>query len=86
MPLCSAAIAVRLQTMMASHGEDTGATKSEEQGERKTTAVSFGFTKTVSKFKPAADTGTKREEKDYLTGIDRNELQRYASYANANAY
>lgn len=62
---------------MASHGEDTGASKSEEQGEKKTTAVSFGFTKTLSKFKPAAgDAGVKKEEKDYLTGIDRNELQR----------
>ncbi|XP_014899725.1 G-patch domain and KOW motifs-containing protein [Poecilia latipinna] len=68
-----------LQTKMASHGEDTVASKaaiSDEQAERKTTAVSFGFTKTVNKFKPA--TGgppTARVEKDYLTGIDRNELQ-----------
>ncbi|PWA31876.1 hypothetical protein CCH79_00006473, partial [Gambusia affinis] len=62
-----------LQTKMASHGEDTIASKaviSDEQTERKTAAVSFGFTKTAHKFKPTA-----KIEKDYLTGIDRNELQ-----------
>lgn len=72
---------VPLQTKMASHGEDTVASKaaiSDEQAERKTAAVSFGFTKTVNKFKPTA-----RVEKDFLTGIDRNELQRCARCANA---
>ncbi len=72
---------------MASHGEDTGAAESvvsEEQGEKKTTAVSFGFTKTVNKFIPSTgDALIKKDDKDYLTGIDRNELQRWASYANA---
>ncbi|XP_008412579.1 G patch domain and KOW motifs-containing protein-like [Poecilia reticulata] len=68
-----------LQTKMASHREDTVASKaaiSDEQAERKTAVVSFGFTKTVNKFKPA--TGgppTASVVKDYLTGIDRNELQ-----------
>lgn len=65
---------------MASHGEDTGAFKSVapgDHGERKNTAVSFGFTKTVSKFKPSTgDAAAKKDDKDYLTGIDRKELQR----------
>ncbi|XP_029361715.1 G-patch domain and KOW motifs-containing protein [Echeneis naucrates] len=53
-----------------------GATKSEEQGEKKASAVSFGFTKTVSKFKPSVgEVGERKDDKDYLTGIDRNELQ-----------
>ncbi|XP_072222480.1 G-patch domain and KOW motifs-containing protein isoform X1 [Leuresthes tenuis] len=64
---------------MASHGDETSAPKSvasEDQGERKAAAVSFGFTKTVNKFKPStANASTKKEDKDYLTGIDRNELQ-----------
>ncbi|XP_044066884.1 G-patch domain and KOW motifs-containing protein [Siniperca chuatsi] len=64
---------------MASHGEDTGTSKSVasgDQGEKKTPAVSFGFTKTVSKFKPSTgDALTKKEDRDYLTGIDGNELQ-----------
>lgn len=69
---------------MASYGEeDKGASKSfasEEQGERKAAAVSFGFTKTVSKFKPSTvEAVSKKDERDYLTGIDRNELQRYAN-------
>ncbi|XP_062283268.1 G-patch domain and KOW motifs-containing protein [Scomber scombrus] len=64
---------------MASHGEeDTSTSKSfvsQDQGEKKA-AVSFGFTKTVSKFKPSAvDAEIKKDYKDYLTGIDRNELQ-----------
>ncbi|CAJ1084664.1 G-patch domain and KOW motifs-containing protein [Xyrichtys novacula] len=47
-----------------------------EQGERKNPAVSFGFTKTVNKFKPSTvDAAIKNDERDYLTGIDRNELQ-----------
>lgn len=65
---------------MASYGKDTGPSKcatSEDQGERKPTTVSFGFTKTVSKFKPATgDSVTNKNDKDYLTGIDGNELQR----------
>ncbi|KAM9855369.1 G-patch domain and KOW motifs-containing protein [Aulostomus maculatus] len=64
---------------MASYGEDAGSLKSsasEDQGERKTPAVSFGFTKTVSKFKPTTgDAATRKDDKDYLTGINRNELQ-----------
>ncbi|XP_069560388.1 G-patch domain and KOW motifs-containing protein [Brachyistius frenatus] len=61
---------------MASFGEDTTASKSEDQGEKKTAAVSFGFTKTVSKFKPSTvDAPAKKEERDYLTGIDGKELQ-----------
>ncbi|XP_076597319.1 G-patch domain and KOW motifs-containing protein [Chaetodon auriga] len=64
---------------MASHGDDTGAAQSlasADQGERKNAAVSFGFTKTVSKFKPSTgDALTKKDDRDYLTGIDRNELQ-----------
>ncbi|XP_034551714.1 G-patch domain and KOW motifs-containing protein [Notolabrus celidotus] len=64
---------------MASLAEDTGASTpgaSGDQGEKKAAAVSFGFTKTVSKFKPSAgETGLKSDERDYLIGIDRNELQ-----------
>ncbi|XP_051280964.1 G-patch domain and KOW motifs-containing protein [Dicentrarchus labrax] len=60
---------------MASHGDDTGVS-SGDQAERKPPAVSFAFTKTVNKFKPTTgDALTKKEDKDYLTGIDRNELQ-----------
>lgn len=65
------------QTKMASHGEDTGASQSEDQGEKRNPAVSFGFTKTVSKFKSSnGDALLKKDDRDYLTGIDRNELQR----------
>ncbi|KAK2851745.1 hypothetical protein Q5P01_008021 [Channa striata] len=64
---------------MASYGQDAGSPGSaalEDQGERKATAVSFGFTKTINKFKPSAgDAVLNKDEKDYLTGIDRNELQ-----------
>ncbi|XP_038165268.1 G-patch domain and KOW motifs-containing protein [Cyprinodon tularosa] len=64
---------------MASNDEDATASKSafaDSQGERKSAAVSFGFTRTVNKFKPVAGgTPTTKVEKDYLTGIDRNELQ-----------
>ncbi|XP_029011686.1 G-patch domain and KOW motifs-containing protein [Betta splendens] len=62
---------------MASH-EDAGFSKSatsEDQGERKP-PVSFGFTKTVSKFKPSSnDSAANKDDKDYLTGIHGNELQ-----------
>ncbi|XP_070695664.1 G-patch domain and KOW motifs-containing protein [Pempheris klunzingeri] len=64
---------------MASHGEDTGtseSTASADQGERKNVAVSFGFTKTINKFKPSTGDATiKKDERDYLTGIDGKELQ-----------
>ncbi|KAL6119336.1 gpkow [Pungitius sinensis] len=63
--------------MMASLGEDAGSPKSAPPGdeeERKPTAVSFGFTKTVNKFKPS--TGDfRKDDRDYLTGIDGRELQ-----------
>ncbi|XP_020785337.2 G-patch domain and KOW motifs-containing protein [Boleophthalmus pectinirostris] len=49
---------------------------SEDQDEKKPHTVSFGFSKILSKFKPStADSATKKEERDYLTGIDQNELQ-----------
>ncbi|XP_026188549.1 G-patch domain and KOW motifs-containing protein [Mastacembelus armatus] len=63
---------------MAWHGEDTGVSEratSEGHGEGKTTTVSFGFTKTVNKFKPSNDALTKKDDRDFLTGIDGNELQ-----------
>ncbi|KAM9752085.1 G-patch domain and KOW motifs-containing protein [Menidia menidia] len=63
---------------MASYGDETSDPKSaisEDTGERKT-AVSFGFSKTVNKFKPSTvNAPAKKDDKDYLTGIDRNELQ-----------
>uniref|UniRef100_A0A8C6SXZ5 G-patch domain and KOW motifs-containing protein n=1 Tax=Neogobius melanostomus TaxID=47308 RepID=A0A8C6SXZ5_9GOBI len=54
-----------------------GTDGSEEREEKKTHTVSFGFTKTVNKFKPTTtdSAAKKKEERDYLTGIDRNELQ-----------
>lgn len=62
---------------MASRGDRTESVAMEEQGEKKTAAVSFGFTKVVSKFKPVSGgTATKSDDKDYLTGIDRKELLR----------
>ncbi|XP_054464930.1 G-patch domain and KOW motifs-containing protein [Anoplopoma fimbria] len=64
---------------MASLGGDAGSPKSAPSGdqeERKPAAVSFGFTKTVNKFKPSTgDGGFNKEDKDYLTGIDGKELQ-----------
>uniref|UniRef100_A0A3Q2WNA4 G-patch domain and KOW motifs-containing protein n=2 Tax=Haplochromis burtoni TaxID=8153 RepID=A0A3Q2WNA4_HAPBU len=69
------------QTTMASHGADAGSSKpiasaEEQQGERKPAAVSFGFTKTASKFKPlTSDAQAKKDDRDYLTGIHGNELQ-----------
>ncbi|XP_068605940.1 G-patch domain and KOW motifs-containing protein [Brachionichthys hirsutus] len=63
---------------MASHGENVAvfnAIASGDQGERKNPTVSFGFTKTVSRFKAAGDALIKNAEREYLTGIDRNELQ-----------
>lgn len=64
---------------MASHEEDAGSPMSVaslDQVERKPSAVSFGFTKTVSKFKPSTDAATKKDDRDYLTGVDGKELQR----------
>ncbi|KAG7519162.1 G-patch domain and KOW motifs-containing [Solea senegalensis] len=58
---------------MASHGDDS--TPSEQQEEKKP-AVSFGFTKTLSRFKPSTlDADRKKDDRDFLTGIDRKELQ-----------
>lgn len=49
----------------------------DDQGEPKKAPVSFVFTKTHSKFIPVAvDAATKKDDKDYLIGIDRKELQR----------
>lgn len=65
---------------MASNGDDTLPTApfaSEDQEQKKTPAVSFGFTKALSKFKPlAGDIVAKKEDKDFLTGINGNGLQR----------
>ncbi|TNN73248.1 G patch domain and KOW motifs-containing protein [Liparis tanakae] len=63
---------------MASHGEEADSpmsVPSGDQEERKPAAVSFGFTKTVSKFKPATGDVIKKDDKDYLIGIDGKELQ-----------
>lgn len=65
---------------MASHTENIDA----EPEDKKAAAVSFSFTKTVNKFKPTTgDALNKNEDKDYLTGIDGKELQRWAWDANA---
>lgn len=73
---------------MASLGEDASAASSNGNGEgaeRKNTAVSFGFTKTVSKFKSSASGAiVNSEEKDYLTGIDGNEPRRYVRMLTAS--
>ncbi|XP_056896642.1 G-patch domain and KOW motifs-containing protein [Takifugu flavidus] len=59
---------------MASNGESVLAI--EDQEERKPAAVSFGFTKTISKFKSSgADVSSNKDEKEYLTGIDKRLLQ-----------
>ncbi|XP_056130592.1 G-patch domain and KOW motifs-containing protein [Lampris incognitus] len=63
---------------MASCGGDgaSNTVTSEDQVERKTGAVSFGFTKTVNKFKSHSDAASKeQDDRDYLTGIDGKELQ-----------
>lgn len=73
-------LAFDTETTMASLGQDASAVSSNgnvDGGERKNAAVSFGFTKTVSKFKSSASGAiVNTEEKDYLTGIDGNEPQR----------
>ncbi|XP_029912662.1 G-patch domain and KOW motifs-containing protein [Myripristis murdjan] len=64
---------------MASYEEDGPVAKSgaaEEQGDRKPAAISFGFTKTINKFKSSsASVASKEDERDYLTGIDERKLQ-----------
>uniref|UniRef100_A0A3Q3JPA4 G-patch domain and KOW motifs-containing protein n=1 Tax=Monopterus albus TaxID=43700 RepID=A0A3Q3JPA4_MONAL len=66
-------------TIMAWQGEERVTSKSavtENQGERKAAIVSFGFTKTFSRFKPSTgEAVTKKDDRDYLTVIDK-ELQR----------
>lgn len=60
---------------MASDGEDVLAIENQE--ERKPSAVSFGFTKTISKFKhSSADASSNKDEKEYLTRVDKHLLQR----------
>ncbi|KAJ8016792.1 hypothetical protein DPEC_G00011040 [Dallia pectoralis] len=44
------------------------------QGERKASGISFGFSKTVNKFKSTRDEDLNADERDYLTGIDGKEL------------
>ncbi|XP_064813308.1 G-patch domain and KOW motifs-containing protein-like isoform X1 [Oncorhynchus masou masou] len=46
----------------------------QQQGERKSGAISFGFSKTVSKLKSSRDEAIKADERDYLTGVDGKEL------------
>ncbi|XP_076022202.1 G-patch domain and KOW motifs-containing protein [Genypterus blacodes] len=63
---------------MASYGEKSVPRfgSNDDEGEPKKAPVSFGFTKTLSKFNPVVvEAAVKKEEKDYLTGIDRKELQ-----------
>uniref|UniRef100_A0A3B4A833 G-patch domain and KOW motifs-containing protein n=1 Tax=Periophthalmus magnuspinnatus TaxID=409849 RepID=A0A3B4A833_9GOBI len=66
----------QVQTIMASYS-DTGVTQTgSEPREKKPPAVSFGFSKTVSKFKPPpGEFAAKTQDRDYLTGIQHNELQ-----------
>ncbi|XP_061702281.1 G-patch domain and KOW motifs-containing protein [Syngnathoides biaculeatus] len=62
---------------MASHGDvSCSPSASEANGEKKPTSVSFGFAKTLSKFKPpTGDAVTTKDDIDYLTGITRNALE-----------
>ena len=48
----------------------------QQQGERKSGAISFGFSKTVSKLKSSRDEAINADERDYLTGVDGKELLR----------
>ncbi|KAM9785722.1 G-patch domain and KOW motifs-containing protein [Neosynchiropus ocellatus] len=60
---------------MASNGKEADF-RSEEHDERKQSAVSFGFTKKISKFKGSnGQPESKIEDKDLLTGINGNEFQ-----------
>ncbi|XP_056444788.1 G-patch domain and KOW motifs-containing protein [Gadus chalcogrammus] len=59
---------------MESHGDATNLPKSGDSEGEKKAAFSFGFSKTVNKFKPTNDNAITKEETDYLTGIDGKEL------------
>ena len=64
---------------MASCGDEYNVGISQDQEEKKAAAVSFGFNKTVSKFKSNREGPIKEDERDYLTGVDGKELLRYAT-------
>ncbi|XP_020362288.1 G-patch domain and KOW motifs-containing protein [Oncorhynchus kisutch] len=53
---------------------DTSTSSVQQQGDRKAGAVSFGFSKTLSKFKSSRDEDIDADERDYLTGVDGKEL------------
>ncbi|XP_035596186.1 G-patch domain and KOW motifs-containing protein-like [Oncorhynchus keta] len=53
---------------------DTSTSTVQQQGDRKAGAVSFGFSKTLSKFKSSRDEDIDADERDYLTGVDGKEL------------
>ncbi|KAK6308227.1 hypothetical protein J4Q44_G00214980 [Coregonus suidteri] len=53
---------------------DTSTSSVQQQGERKPGAISFGFSKTLSKFKSSRDEAINADERDYLTGVDGKEL------------
>jgi hypothetical protein len=55
---------------------DTSTSSVQQQGDRKAGAVSFGFSKTLSKFKSSRDEDIDADERDYLTGVDGKELLR----------
>ncbi|XP_046896833.1 G-patch domain and KOW motifs-containing protein [Hypomesus transpacificus] len=59
---------------MASCGDEYNVGISQDQEEKKAAAVSFGFNKTVSKFKSNREGPIKEDERDYLTGVDGKEL------------
>ncbi|XP_029520763.1 G-patch domain and KOW motifs-containing protein [Oncorhynchus nerka] len=53
---------------------DTSTSSVQQQGDRKAGVVSFGFSKTLSKFKSSRDEDIDADERDYLTGVDGKEL------------
>ncbi|XP_038863546.1 G-patch domain and KOW motifs-containing protein-like isoform X1 [Salvelinus namaycush] len=53
---------------------DTSTSSVQQQGDRKAGAISFGFSKTLSKFKSTRDEAIDADERDYLTGVDGKEL------------
>ncbi|CAB1329936.1 unnamed protein product [Coregonus sp. 'balchen'] len=53
---------------------DISTSSVQQQGERKPGAISFGFSKTLSKFKSSRDEAINADERDYLTGVDGKEL------------
>lgn len=55
---------------------DTSTSSVQQQGDRKAGAISFGFSKTLSKFKSSRDEAIDADERDYLTGVDGKELLR----------